>query len=304
MIEEPLVMGHEASGIVHAIGSAVKSVQIGDKVSLEPGYPCRLCSRCKEGKYHLCPDMKFAASPPDTHGTLTKIFKSPEDYCYKLPENMSLQEGVLIEPLSVAIHALRLAGTLNPRNAVCVFGAGTVGLLIAKAAKALGASRISMVDLSSSRLEFAASYVGCKTFQPDGKQSALEVAAEIRHTHELTENCVTTVIDASGAESSMRTGIELLQTGGTLVQVGMGKDEVTYPIMAVCTKELIVKGSFRYGFGDYQDAIALVSTGKLSVKELITKIVSFENVVEAWDTVRKGEGIKTMIRVADEGLGF
>ncbi len=300
MIDQPLIMGHEASGVVAAVGSAVTTLRPGDKVSVEPGFPCRWCSRCKEGKYHLCPDMKFAASPPTTHGTLTKIFKSPEDYCYKLPQAMSLQEGVLIEPLAVAVHALRLAGPMDPRRAVVVFGAGTVGLLCGRTAKALGADRVSMVDISPVRLDFAASYVGCQTFAVDLTQTAQQVAQSIRDKHSLTPNCVTVVVDASGAESSMRVGVELLQTGGTFVQVGMGKDEVMYPIMSVCTKELTIKGSFRYGHGDYADAVALASSGKVTVKELITKVVPFNDTVTAWDTTRRGEGIKTLIKVMDD----
>lgn len=300
MIKDPLVMGHEASGIVAAVGPAVTSLEPGDKVSLEPGYPCRRCSRCKAGKYHLCPEMRFAASPPTTHGTLTKIFKSPEDYCYKLPGDMSLEEGVLVEPLSVAVHACRLAGSFEPRNTVVVFGAGTVGLLCARVAKAHGAVNILMVDISASRLEFAASYVACRTFEVDATKAATQMVESIGRLHSSITDCVTTVIDASGAESSMRIGIELLQTGGTFVQVGMGKDEVMYPIMAVCMKELSIKGSFRYGYGDYADAIALVSSGKVSVKELITKVVPFLDTVNAWDTTRRGKGVKTLIKVMDD----
>lgn len=121
--DQPLVMGHEASGIVHSVGPGVKSVVPGDRVAIEPGFSCRRCKQCKAGKYNLCPDMRFAADPPDNHGTLARLFRTPEDFVYKIPDTVSLEEGVLVEPLSVAVHGARLAG-LSPGQKVLVQGSG------------------------------------------------------------------------------------------------------------------------------------------------------------------------------------
>ena len=132
-----MVLGHESAGIVHSVGDKVTELKVGDPVAMEPGVPCRRCIRCKEGKYNLCPDMAFAATPP-YDGTLARYYTLPEDYCYKLPENMSLEEGALIEPTAVAVHITRQA-SIKPGDSVVVFGAGPVGLLCCAVAKAYGA---------------------------------------------------------------------------------------------------------------------------------------------------------------------
>ena len=126
--EQPLVMGHEASGIVHSVGPAVTKVVPGDRVAIEPGFSCRRCKQCKAGRYNICPEMSFAADPPDNHGTLARLFRTPEDFVYQIPESLSLEESVLLEPLSVAVHGARLAG-ITPGHTVLVQGSGTIGLL-------------------------------------------------------------------------------------------------------------------------------------------------------------------------------
>ena len=134
-----MVLGHESAATVVAMGSAVKKLQVGDRVALEPGYPCRRCDNCFAGRYNLCHEMIFAATPP-YDGTLTGFWVAPSDFCYKLPENVSLQEGALIEPLAVAVHMVKQAPVV-PGQSVVVMGAGTVGLLCAAAAKSFGAAK-------------------------------------------------------------------------------------------------------------------------------------------------------------------
>lgn len=130
--DRPLVVGHEASGIVHAVGPAVKGLRPGDFIAIEPGSACRLCSRCKVGQYNLSLQMKFAANPPYTHGTLSNYYKMPADCCYKIPTNLEkpfgLDEAVLMEPLAVAVHSVRQVG-VQPGDKVVVFGAGTIRLV-------------------------------------------------------------------------------------------------------------------------------------------------------------------------------
>lgn len=299
MIESPLIMGHEASGTVVATGSAVTSLAVGDKVAIEPGLPCRRCGRCKSGNYHFCSAMRFAASPPNTHGTLTKFYKSSEDFCYKLPESLSLQEGVLVEPLSVAVHAVKLA-KIQPGSEVVIFGAGPVGLLCTVVANAFGASKSLVVDILEDRLAFAAQYGACKTYNPSDNLDPVQNATRMIKEHKLGNGAgAAIVIDASGAESCIQTGIEVLQMGGTYVQTGMGKPNIIFPIMAMCTKELMVRGCFRYGPGDYQLALDLLRDGKISLLPLISSIIPFEKATEAWETTRRGEGIKTLIQAHD-----
>ena len=127
VVKSPMVLGHESAGIVTAVGEKVTTLKVGDRVCMEPGIPCRVCARCKEGRYNLCPEMRFAATPP-IDGTLAKYYRLPEDFCYKLDESMSLEEGALIEPLSGALHAVRQAN-VKPGNSIVIFGAGPMGLL-------------------------------------------------------------------------------------------------------------------------------------------------------------------------------
>jgi D-xylulose reductase len=235
--------------------------------------------------------MAFAATPP-YDGTLAKYYILPEDLCYKLPENMTLEEGALIEPLAVAVHITKQSG-VKQGDSVVVFGAGPVGLLCCAVARAFGAKKLVAVDINTQRLEFATSYAADSSFVPS-KVSAAENAQRLKDEHDLPIGA-DVAIDASGAEPSVQTAMHVLRTGGSYVQGGMGRDEITFPIMAACTKELTIKGSFRYASGDYQTAVDLVAAGKIDVKKLITRKVAFEEAVQAFEDVKNGKAIKVLI---------
>ncbi|KAL9115989.1 MAG: hypothetical protein Q9227_000357 [Pyrenula ochraceoflavens] len=290
VLKEPMVLGHESAGVVARVGPAVKDLKVGDHVAMEPGLPCRYCVRCKEGKYNLCADMAFAATPP-FDGTLAKYFVLADDFCFKLPENVSLEEGALIEPLAVAVHITRQAD-VRQGESVVVFGAGPVGLLCCAVAKAFGASKVISVDIVKSRLDFAKKYAATAVFVPE-PVSAPENAERLRKENNLPDG-IDVAIDASGAEPSVNTAIHALRIGGRYVQGGMGKENIQFPISAACTKELTIKGSFRYS-NDYQLAIDLVASGKINVFYLITGRVPFENAEQAFTDVKAGKGIKTII---------
>ncbi|KAE8315713.1 D-xylulose reductase A [Aspergillus transmontanensis] len=295
VVKDPMVLGHESSGVISKVGSAVTALKVGDHVAMEPGIPCRRCEPCKAGKYNLCEKMAFAATPP-YDGTLAKYYVLPEDFCYKLPENINLQEAAVMEPLSVAVHIVKQAN-VAPGQSVVVFGAGPVGLLCCAVARAFGSPKVIAVDIQKGRLEFAKKYAATAIFEPS-KISALENAERIVNENDLGRGA-DIVIDASGAEPSVHTGIHVLRPGGTYVQGGMGRNEITFPIMAACTKELNVRGSFRYGSGDYKLAVNLVASGKVSVKELITGVVGFKDAEQAFHEVKAGKGIKTLIAGVD-----
>jgi D-xylulose reductase len=291
--EHPLVLGHEASGIVASTGPAVTSVKTGDYVAIEPGFPCRRCRACKGGFYNLCPQMNFAAAPPDCHGTLTKFFVAPEDFVYKVPDAVSLQEAVLVEPLSVAIHATRLVD-VKPGQDVLVIGSGTIGLLCAAVAKAFGAHRVTVVDILERKLEFASSYLSCETFLSDITKTPEEISSALLKS--LDSAGVDAVIEASGAESSIQAGIYALKRGGHYVQTGIGKAKLEVPMLALSEKELMIRGCFRYGSGDYDLALKLLSNGTVRLKPLITSITAFGQAKVAWEKTARGEGIKNLIQ--------
>jgi D-xylulose reductase len=247
--------------------------------------------------------MRFAAAPgpPDTPGTLTKYYRLQEDFVYKIPDAVGLQEAVLVEPLAVAVHAVKL-GDVRPGETVVVMGSGTIGVLCAAVARLFGALRVIIVDVLDKKLEFARRWLGCETFWAEMGVDGEENARRLLEAFDLTEpgtdtfgGRVDTVIEASGAGASIETGIHILRPGGKFVQTGLGKAKVEFPIVAMGQKELMVRGCFRYGAGDYELAVAYLSKRLIDVKPLISSVSRFEDATKAWDKTAAGEGVKNLI---------
>ncbi|KAF7509377.1 hypothetical protein GJ744_008100 [Endocarpon pusillum] len=293
---KPLVMGHEASGIVDHVGPGVSSLEGGNRVTIEPGYPCRRCNTYKRGQCNLGPGMKFAACPPDDHGTLTRLFKVPEDFCYKLPDNIGLEEGVMVEPLSAAIHAAK-AGKIQHGDTVVILGSGTIGLLSAAVARAFGAKKVVAVDILEHKLQFARRWNGSNTFMADPGSSPVNNAHRLVKDNELGLGA-DVVVEASGAASSISFGVHTLRPGGSFVQVGVVGANVDFPIQQVAERGLHILGSYRYGAGDFQTALEMLSTKQIVVKDLISSTVPFEEATVAWEMTKRGQGIKNLIRGA------
>ncbi|KAF9534207.1 xylitol dehydrogenase [Crepidotus variabilis] len=298
IVEKPMVLGHESAGIVHKVGSKVKSVKVGDRVAMEPGATCRTCEYCKSGRYELCEDIVFAATPP-YDGTLARYYRLPADLAYPLPDNLSLEDGAMMEPLSVGVHSVYNLGGLRANQSIAIFGCGPVGLLCMAVAKALGASRIIAVDIVAPRLEFAKEYAATETYlpitrqegetNPDYSKRNADNMKEKLGIADRGKNAIDLVIDASGAEVSIQTGFYIVKTGGTFVQVGMGKADVTVNLGILMTKELNYKGSFRYGPGDYPFAISLAASGKIDLKPLVTHRFKFDEAIVAFKATRTGK---------------
>ncbi|KAJ5371733.1 hypothetical protein N7517_003739 [Penicillium concentricum] len=297
----PLVVCHEASGTVHAIGSAVTTLKPGDEIAIEAGFACHFCIQCKKGRYSLCPRMKFAADPPHTHGFLSRFVKIPADCCYKISgvnapfrADIGLDEAVLIEPMAVAVHSVRQGG-VKPGDKVVVFGAGTVGLLCAAVARQFGAIIIVSVDRDEDKLTFAEGWMLPKRTVVFTTEFARESSTAEQNATDLRNFDV--AIEATGAEQCIQTALRSLRVGGSFVQTGLGSGNVNFPMATVLEHELTLKGSFRYGPGDFKLALEMVMLEKVNLKPLITKTVPFKNTVEAWEIAKRGEGIKTLIRV-------
>ncbi|KAL2255200.1 hypothetical protein VTK26DRAFT_3881 [Humicola hyalothermophila] len=298
VVKDPMVLGHESSGTIVEVGPEVKTLKPGDRVALEPGYPCRRCSACLSGHYNLCPEMAFAATPP-YDGTLTGFWSAPFDFCYKLPDNVSLQEGALIEPLAVAVHIVKQA-RVQPGQSVVVMGAGPVGLLCAAVARAFGATKVVSVDIVQEKLDFARSYAATHTYLSQ-RVAPEQNARNLLDLAGLAEaGGADVVIDASGAEPSIQASLHVVRMGGVYVQGGMGKADINFPIMALCLKEVTARGSFRYGSGDYKLAIELVAAGKVDVKRLVNGVVPFKKAEEAFKKVKEGQVIKILIAGPNE----
>ncbi|KAG5938817.1 hypothetical protein E4U59_003570 [Claviceps monticola] len=298
VVKEPMVLGHESAGTVIETGDEVTHLKPGDRVAIEPGYGCRRCTDCRAGKYNLCDKMIFAATPP-YDGTLTGLWASPADFCYKLPDAVSLQQGALMEPLAVAVHIVKQA-SVQPGQSVVIMGAGPVGLLCAAVARAYGASKVASVDIVQSKLDFAREFASTHTYL--SQRITPEENARAIKQHLGLPRGADVVIDASGAEPSIQTSLHTVRMGGTYVQGGMGNSDITFPIMALCLKEVTAKGSFRYGPGDYELAIELVASGVVDVKKLVTTVVPFEKAEEAFKKVKEGEVIKILIAGPNEKM--
>lgn len=303
VLTKPMVLGHESAGTVVDVGSAVTSVQKGDNVAIEPGVPSRLSDEYKSGHYNLCPHMVFAATPnpdpntPNPPGTLCKYFRSPEDFLVKLPPHVSLELGALVEPLSVGVHSNRLAGTTFGDH-VLVFGAGPVGLLAASVARKFGAKTVTVVDIFDNKLQMAKD-IGAATHTFNSKTASSQLKDALP-----SGEVPNVVLECTGAEVCIQQGVLCLGPGGRFVQVGNAGGYVKFPITELATKEIVLKGSFRYGFNDYKTSVAILDENYANGKEnalvdfeaLITNRFSFKDAIKAYDFVRGGNGaVKCMI---------
>lgn len=285
------MLGHESAGIVEECGEDIKNLSVGDRVALEPGVGCGTCETCRSGRYNLCDSMQFAATPP-YDGTLSTYYCLPEECCFKLPPNISLREGALVEPLSIAVHCCGLAGNLQGRS-VGVFGAGPIGLLCGAVSQAFGASKVVIVDVVDSRLAFARTFGAHQTYKmqdgsPEHNANVLVDEAQLPAGFDV-------VIDATGAQPCITCGVAALKRGGVFVQAGLGAAKIEFPIGQICDKEATLKGSFRYGPGDYRLAIELLSSNRVRLESLITHEFAFEDAEKAFQHVAKRAGIKSVI---------
>ncbi|KAL8197166.1 UNVERIFIED_CONTAM: hypothetical protein K2H54_014520 [Gekko kuhli] len=289
VVNSPMVLGHEASGTVVKVGSSVTTLKKGDRVAIEPGVPRETDEFCKTGRYNLSPSIFFCATPPDD-GNLCRYYTHNASFCYKLPENVTFEEGALIEPLSVGIHACRRAGvTLGSKVFIC--GAGPIGLVTLLVAKVMGASQVVISDLSASRLK-TAKELGADFTVDVKNESPRELAEKVKNMlgsmPEITMEC-------SGAEASIQAAIHATRSGGTVVLVGMGPEMVTLPLVSAAAREVDIKGIFRY-CNTWPMAIAMLASKKVNVQPLVTHRFPLEKALEAFETTRKCIGIKVMLK--------
>ena len=295
VVKPPFVLGHEPGGTVVEVGSHVTHLKVGDKVALEPGKTCGHCEFCRQGKYNLCPDVVFFATPP-VDGVFQEYVAHEAALCFKLPENVSTLEGALIEPLAVGFHAANQGGAHAGQTAV-VMGAGCIGLVSMMALKAEGVSRVYVVDVMAKRLEKALE-LGADGVINGRDEDAVEAVRKLTGG----AGC-DLVIETAGTEFTTRQAIHMTKKGASVVLVGYSKTgEMTLPMSLALDKELTFKTVFRYRH-IYPMAIDAVAAGKVNLKGIVTDIFDFDDIQNAMDrsVADKANIVKAVVRIAGEG---
>lgn len=294
VVETPFVLGHEPGGVVVEVGEEVHHLQVGDRVALEPGKTCGHCEFCKQGKYNLCPDVIFFATPP-VDGVFQEYVAHEADLCFKLPENVSTLEGALIEPLAVGFHAA-IQGDAHLGQKAVVMGAGCIGLVTMMALKARGVSRVYVVDIMEKRLEKAME-LGADGIINGAKEDVEERAGQLTDGKGMD-----LVIETAGTEITTRQAIRIAKKGSDIVLVGYSRTgEMNLPMSLVLDKELTFKTVFRYRH-IYPMAIDAVASGKVNLKGIVTDIFQLKEAQKAMDysVNNKADIVKAVIQIAQE----
>ena len=275
IVEPPFVLGHEPGGTVVAVGRDVKHLKPGDRVALEPGTTCGRCEFCRTGRYNLCPDVVFFATPP-VDGVFQEYVAHEANLCYKLPDNVSTMEGALIEPLAVGFHAATQGGAQAGQTAV-VTGSGCIGLVSMMALKAMGVSRVYVVDVMEKRLQKALE-LGADGVINAREQDAVEAILELTGGAGFD-----LAIETAGTEITTRQLITAAKKGATIVLVGYSAaGELKLPVSMALDKELTFKTVFRYRHM-YPRAIDAVAAGKVNLKGIVTDLFDFDDLQDAMD---------------------
>jgi D-xylulose reductase len=273
-IAEPMVLGHEASGVVREVGAEVTELAPGDRVCMEPGVPDPRSRASRLGMYNLDPKVRFWATPP-VHGCLRPTVVHPADFTFKLPENVSCAEGALVEPLAVGMHAAGKA-RIRPGDVAVVIGAGTIGLVTAMAALAGGCSQVVISDVVGPKLDYAATLGAVRPVNV-GEEDLKEVVME------MTDGWGADIVfEASGNAKACQEMFKPLRPGGRVVLIGIPVEPFPFSVGAAQGKEATIETVFRYAHV-YPRALALMESGKIDVKGMITDRFGFEKSVEAFE---------------------
>jgi D-xylulose reductase len=290
VVREPMVLGHEAAGEVIELGTDVRGLAVGDRVCMEPGIPDWTSRASRQGMYNLDPAVAFWATPP-VHGCLTGEVVHPASLTFKLPDNVSFAEGAFVEPLAVGMQAATKA-RVQPGQVAVVTGAGTIGTMTALAALAAGCARVLITDVQDEKLAVAGRYDGIETVNVAREKAADRVAA-------MTDGWGADIVfEASGSPRAFEGLFDLVCPGGAVVLIGMPPGPVAYDVVAASIKELRVEHVFRYAHV-FPRAVALLGSGKIDLKPLVSRTYPFAQAVEAFEFAAEGrpEVVKVQIEM-------
>ncbi|MBL4807009.1 MAG: NAD(P)-dependent alcohol dehydrogenase [Rhodobacteraceae bacterium] len=279
VVNSPMVLGHEAAGVISALGDGVTGFSIGDRVCMEPGIPDARSRSSRLGQYNVDPDVSFWATPP-VHGVLTGTVIHPADFTYKMPDQVSFAEGAMVEPFAIGMQAAVKAG-IKPGDTAVVIGCGPIGIMVALAALAGGCARVIISDVAQQKLDIAGTYAGI--------ESVNILNGSLPETvNGLTDGWGADIVfEASGNGKAYADIFPCLRPGGTVVFVGLPVGDVSIDIVAAIAKEARMETVFRYA-NVFDRALALIASGKVDLKPLISGTYAFEDSIAAFERAAEG----------------
>jgi D-xylulose reductase len=292
IVKEPMILGHEAAGLIVEKGEKVRGFDIGDMVCMEPGIPNRRSREVMEGMYNIDPDVVFWATPP-VHGCLRETVVHPAQFCFKLPRGMSAAEGAMMEPLAIGIEAAKKAA-IKPGDTALVTGCGTIGVMCAISALAGGCGKVFISDIKQEKLNLAGAYD--KNIIPVNTAQANLTEFIKKETNGRGCNVI---FEASGSPKVYPDFFRCAAKGGKVVLVGMMNGTVPIDVSFLQGQGLSIETIFRY-INCFDRAIALVNAGKIDIKRFISKTFKFEDSIAAYEYATAGhpEVVKVMIELS------
>ena len=276
VVREPLIPGHEASGVVARIGAGVTRVKVGDKIAVSPSHACGYCDYCREGREHLCRNMRFLGSAslyPHVQGMFCEYFVMAERQCYPVTGNVSLGEIAFAEPLAVGLHGVNRAGDLLGKN-VLVTGGGTIGCLTVIAARLAGATSVTVSDVLDRPLATARAVGASRTVRGD------------KESDTLASPQFDVAFEASGSFAALKACVAATKRGGTIVQIGtLPHEPLPFVVNDIMSKELDLKGAFRWGI-EFDWAVEYIASGRVDVKPLLSGQFPLKDAVKAFELAR------------------
>jgi len=295
-IKEPMVLGHEVSGIVRVVGSAVQNFKAGQRIAISPSRPCGQCQYCQKGQHNHCLDMRFFGSAmrfPHVQGAFRQTLVIDASQAHPLQDSLSLSLAALAEPLSVGLHAIQRAGSVFGKQ-VLVTGCGPIGTLLIGALRRAGAARIVAVDIADKPLECARAMGADETINIAKQPEALAPFA-------VNKGVFDVMFEASGNDRALRNGLDVVAPRGVIVSIGLGGDS-TLPLNQLVGKELELRGTFRF-HEEFAVAVRFLNEGLIDGRPVISHVIDFDDAIHAFELASdKSQAMKVQIKFGAEAL--
>jgi L-idonate 5-dehydrogenase len=295
-IKEPMVLGHEVSGIVRVVGSAVQDFKTGQRIAISPSRPCGQCQYCQKGHHNHCLDMRFFGSAmrfPHVQGAFRQTLVIDASQAHPLHDSLSLSLAALAEPLSVGLHAIQRAGSVFGKQ-VLVTGCGPIGTLLIGALRRAGAARIMAVDIADKPLECARAMGADETINIAKHPEALAPFA-------VNKGVFDVMFEASGNDRALRSGLDVVAPRGVIVSIGLGGDSAL-PLNQLVGKELELRGTFRF-HEEFAVAVRFLNEGLIDGRPVISHVLHFDDAIQAFDLASdKSQAMKVQINFGAEAL--